>query len=428
MNTPLNTQKITYALIVMDIPTSDAISFSRSFIQKHPRVVKKIQQNEIYDAMYISLWEKGRVYSSYGNILSVDNPCIVKQGSKVWLCVSNNDKNRKNQINVSTYAPDTDNGTPPDGYKWRLLFTSDISNKGKYTRIPSHVGLIDAIVNNDSSFCTKETNGISGKCSLYSNTGTMGVFIGSFSTDCSTCNTLYKSLINTDISVKFLINEDNSNITLISNKEKLENIIKTSPTVRTNFDLKTYAEHALTSGLSAGSIISANIDSSVLYTDMPTNLTISIIGDGIGAGAAVEFVYTNVVGSTGTISGIKLTENGSGYGSNIKANITGIGGITASSLSDAISFVVPSSTNNISPMSSLFDFRSSFPGQVITLITTTIDPKTESINCNAYALLKNQINDDLPDDITGVKFFTPGDAFASTALNQHYTFNFIIPG
>ena len=79
-------------------------------------------------------------------------------------------------------------------------------------------------------------------------------------------------------------------------------------------------------------------------------------------------------------------------------------------------------------MSSIFDFRSSFPGQVITLITTTIDPKAESINCNAYALLKNQINDDLPDDITGVKFFTPGDAFASNALNQYYTFSFIIPG
>ena len=37
-------------------------------------------------------------------------------------------------------------------------------------------------------------------------------------------------------------------------------------------------------------------------------------------------------------------------------------------------------------------------------------------------------DDDLPDDITGVKFFTPGDAFASTALTQYYTFNFIIPG
>ena len=215
---------------------------------------------------------------------------------------------------------------------------------------------------------------------------------------------------------------------MTSNKEKLENIIKTSPTVRTNFNLKTHVEHALTSGLSAGSIISANIDSSVLYTDMPTNLTIGIVGDGIGAGAAVEFIYTNVVGSTGTISGIKLTENGSGYKSDIKANITGIGGITASSLSYGISFVVPSSTNPISPMSSIFDFRSSFPGQVITLITTSIDPKAESINCNAYALLKNQINDDLPDDITGVKFFTPGDAFASNALNQYYTFSFIIPG
>ena len=426
MNTPLNTSKIGYALIVMDIPPSGNTSFSKAFIEKHPRFIKKIQQNEMYDAMYISQWEKGGVYSSYGNILSSDNPCIVKYGENVWLCESNNDKNRKDQINVSTYAPDE--GILLDGYKWKRLFKLDISDKGKYTRIQSHIGLIDAIINNDSSFCTKETNGISGKCSLYSNTSTTGVFIGSFSTDCSTCNTLYKSLRNTDISVKFLINEDNSNITLTSNKEKLENIIKTSPTVRTNFNLKTHAEHALTSGLSAGSIISANIDSSVLYTDMPTNLTIGIVGDGIGAGAAVEFIYTNVVGSTGTISGIKLTENGSGYKSDIKANITGIGGITASSLSDGISFVVPSSTNPISPMSSIFDFRSSFPGQVITLITTSIDPKAESINCNAYALLKNQINDDLPDDITGVKFFTPGDAFASNALNQYYTFSFIIPG
>ena len=50
----------------------------------------------------------------------------MKYDENVWLCVSNNIKNLKNQINVSTYAPDK--GILLDGYEWRLLFKSDIYN------------------------------------------------------------------------------------------------------------------------------------------------------------------------------------------------------------------------------------------------------------------------------------------------------------
>lgn len=421
----MNSKKITYSLMVMDLPyyMSSSTTFPSSFIKKHPRVIKQIKDNEIHDAMYIKTWSKGSVYSSYGNIISTNNPCIVKYANIVWLCVSNNLKNIKNQINTSNYSPT--NGISLDGYEWISLFKIDNSDKGKYTKIPSYNGIIDVIKNTNSSFCTNDTNGINGMCSLYLNTGTTGTFIGSFSTDCSVCTTLSKSLTNTDISINFLKKLDTSNISLITNKEKLENIIKKSPVARTNFSLNSHT-NTLSSGLSAGCIISANIDSSVLYTNMPLGLTIDIQGDGIGSGAVLEFVYSNIIGSTGTISGIVIKNRGEGYQSNIFANIIGIGENISSSLSNAISLTVPLSTTDISPMSSIFDIRSSFPEEVITLVSTTINPKASSINCNAYALLKNQIDDNLPSDITGIKFFTPGDEFTSNATDQQYIFNFII--
>ena len=83
----------------------------------------------------------------------------------------------------------------------------------------------------------------------------------------------------------------------------------------------------------------------------------------------------------------------------------------------------------ISEISSIFNLKSSFPTEVVTLISGTLNPKLESINCNAYTLLLNQIDNNLPPNITGVKFFDPDTVNASSSddSNINLKFNFIRP-
>ena len=152
---------------------------------------------------------------------------------------------------------------------------------------------------------------------------------------------------------------------------------------------------------------------------------VNIVGS--GSGAVVELVYSNIVGSTGDISGIKITNGGARYDSNTTTTITGLAGTTGQNLANAISLIIPSKVSNISDISSIFDLKSSFPTEVVTLISGTLNPKLESINFNAYTLLLNQIDNNLPPNITGVKFFTPDTVNASPITDLQYKFNFLRP-
>ena len=415
MKTPITK----YTLLAMDLPPwySSSSSFPSSEIVKHPRVIKEL--TDVNEAMLIYDWSKGTVYSSFGNQLAEGSKSIVKYNGYVYVCSSNNIKNLKNQSNASNYPPSS--GILEDGYQWVKVFEIDISNTGNYIKTPSYDKILDVIKTNEDSFCSAETDGKIGDCSLYLSNGSVGKLIGSIETDCVLCNKIANALSGDTISAKFSIVPDISDIPIITNKEKLNSILDTYVS-KTDFSVSTYKNN-LNSGFSAGCIFSVNIDPAYLYTGVPTNLVVNIVGSGLGA--TVELVYSNIVGSTGDISGIKITNRGTGYQSNTTATITGLDGTTGQNLAAAISLIIPSEVSNISDISSIFDLKSSFPTEVITLISGELNPKLESITCNAYTLLINQIDNNLPPNITGVKFFTPDIVNASPLFDQKYKFNFI---
>ena len=415
MKTPITK----YTLLAMDLPPwySSSSSFPSSEIVKHPRVIKEL--TDVNEAILIYDWSKGTVYSSFGNQLAEGSKSIVKYNGYVYVCSSNNIKNLKNQSNASNYPPSS--GILEDGYQWVKIFQIDVSNTGNYIKIPSYDKILDVIKTNEDSFCSAETDGKIGDCSLYLSNGSVGKLIGSIETDCVLCNKIANALSGDTISAKFSIVPDISDIPIITNKEKLNNILDTYVS-KTDFSVSTYKNN-LNSGFSAGCIFSVNIDPDYLYTGVPTNLVVNIVGSGLGA--TVELVYSNIVGSTGDISGIKITNRGTGYQSNTTATITGLDGTTGQNLAAAISLIIPSEVSNISDISSIFDLKSSFPTEVVTLISGELNPKLESITCNAYTLLINQIDNNLPPNITGVKFFTPDIVNASPLFDQKYKFNFI---
>lgn len=415
MKTPITK----YTLLAMDLPSwySSSSSFPSSEIVKYPRVIKEL--TDINEAILIYDWSKGTVYSSFGNQLAEGSKSIVKYNGDVYVCSSNNIENLKNQSNASNYPPSS--GILEDGYQWVKIFQIDVSNTGNYIKIPSYDKILDVIKTNEDSFCSAETDGKIGDCSLYLSNGSVGKLIGSIETDCVLCNKISKALSGDTISAKFSIVPDISDIPIITNKEKLNNILNTYVST-TDFSVSTYKNN-LNSGFSAGCIFSVNIDPDYLYTGVSTNLVVNIVGSGLGA--TVELVYSNIVGSTGDISGIKITNRGTGYQSNTTATITGLAGTTGQNLANAISLIIPSEVSNISDISSIFDLKSSFPTEVVTHISGELNPKLESITCNAYTLLINQIDNNLPPNITGVKFFTPDTVNASPLLDQKYKFNFI---
>lgn len=414
-----------YSFLAMELPESlsSSTSLSSSIIEKYPYVINAIPLSEIYDAMSIVTWSKGTVYSSYGNILSASNPSIVKYGDTVWLCISNNLKNIKDQSNSSNYIPSA--GRLTDGYEWLRLFDLDNTNRGLYTKVPSHTGIVEALKVNEDNFCTDGTKGITGNCLLYLTDGITATFLAGISADCVACNTLSNSLINGDVKVSFSLDFDSSDVTLLTSKEKLANVIASdagSREAKLNFNISSYND-SLSRGISAGCIIGVNIDSAYLYTGVNTGLTIGISGGSGnigGTGADVKFMFTSVVGNTGNISGITLNARGEDYGTQIIATVVGLGGASGTNLSNAISLIVPSSFTDISITSSIFDLRSSFSTDVITLINATFNPTVEGIDCNAYALLVNHTSTTLPSNVTGIKHFTPSAGSVSEYLRVNF--------
>ena len=413
MKTPIPT------LLAMELPSwySSRSSFSASEIVLFPRVMKEL--TDVNEAMLIGDWVKGTVYSSFGNQLSEGSTSIVKHDGYVYVCSSNNENNLKNQSNASNYPPSS--GILEDGYQWVKIFQISPDNTGNYIKIPSYDKILDVIKTNEDSFCSAETDGKIGDCSLYLSNGSVGKLIGSIETDCILCTKISKALSGDTISAKFYIVPDISDIPIISNKEKLNNILDTYVST-TDFSVSAYKNN-LNSGFSAGCIFSVNIDPAYLYIGVPTNLVVNIVGS--GSGATVELIYSNIVGSTGDLSGIKITNRGTRYQSNTTVTITGLAGTSGEDLAAAISPIIPSEVSNISDISSIFDLKSSFPTEVVTLISGELNPKLESINCNAYTLLLNQIDNNLPPNITGVRFFDPNTVNASSIDDQKYKFNFI---
>ena len=417
MKTPITT----YTLLAMELPSwySSRSSFSAFEVGQYPRVIKPL--TDVNEAILIYDWSKGTVYPSFGNQLSESNKSLVKYNGYVYVCASNNINNLKNQSNASNYPPSF--GILEDGYQWVNIFQIDVSNTGNYIKIPSYTKILDVIKTNQDSFCSAETDGKIGNCSLYLSNGSVGKLIGSIETDCVLCNKIAKALSGDTVSAKFSIVPDISDIPIISNKEKLNNILDTYVST-TDFSVSAYKNN-LNSGFSAGCIFSVNIDPDYLLTGVPTNLVVNIVGS--GSGAVIELVYSNIVGSTGDISGIEIINRGSDYQSDTTVTITGLAGTTGQNLANSISLIIPSDTSNISNISSIFNLKSSFPTEVVTLISGELNPKQESIACNAYTLLLNQIDNNLPPNITNVKFFDPSTVNASIIVDQKYKFNFLRP-
>ena len=395
-----------YSLLAMklDGTLASVSSLSSGEITKYPYVIKAI--TDVDKAMLIGTWSPGIVYSSYGNSLS-SNPSIIQYDDSVYVCISNNLKNLKDQSNSSHYSP-VNNTTLPDGYQWLNIFDKLSNDNGSYTKIPSYDKMIAKINSDETSFCTS-ANGVTGTCSLYQVSGSTGSLIAGFTASCSVCTSLAQALADNTFFVQFSGTSGAAEVSVETIEQKLTKILTKPSVFRTDFSLSSYASN-LTAGLSAGCILSAFIESEGLFTGVSEGLTIGVTGDGAsgGTGANISFIYSGVVGNTGNITGITLTNRGAGYGSDVTATVVGMPGASGTALAAAISLIVPANGHTISTgISSIFDLESSFSADVVTRIKTNINPKAEGISFNAYALLTNVTDNKLPANVTGVKHIDP---------------------
>ena len=305
-------------------------------------IVTSIPKNNISFAIPRVNWVMGAQFDSY---TEEDNSgSYALYNDNVYLCLSNNAKNVKNVINSSNYAPTHASGKvkKPDGYTWEFLYklTSSVTTLSNVNFIPapSSYGLKALLVNQEIDVIDC-SGGSTGTCALYltQNGGTYASLIYSGLTGCSECSTIAEETTKTDLLwTRFYEPSESvpSSISLFNYTASLENAIASGKiNSKLNFEAKTY-ENAKLSGISAGAILSANINlaaiSALEVTDgvsadtylkiLSSENAISLTGgtgSSGGTGASVVFITSVVDAYYDKIIGINLTAGGSDYTSEL---------------------------------------------------------------------------------------------------------------
>jgi hypothetical protein len=283
-------------------------------------------------------WSSGNVYNYWTSKTSNTNPFYAwnKVNGIVYLCISNNDLNRKDLslTSASTYIPNHSSGIQryADGYSWLALYkiTADLLRFVTTTWIP--VISFDDYRDNDNSRYTKSvrfcSNNLSqtGNCGIYfKKTSQIPSGVSTFTT--YNAGDLYVSLTNPTCGQCFHLYENSEDFTsyfttstlpsTIQIKDKFDEIESLIQTNRLSRSSPYYSLYTMTSnGLQDGAIVSAFIDLSSFNQD---NLVVSqanpeiTISSSSGSGASLRFkTYVNFDGEN-IIEGVELVSNGQNY-------------------------------------------------------------------------------------------------------------------
>lgn len=277
-------------------------------------------------------WIKGTSYIPYSLQNETDiSRSYILYNNKVYLCLNNNDNNLKDIINSSNYPPTHSSGILkyPDGYSWLFLYkiTANVENMINSSTIPapSTYGLKQLVINRetDDIECGL-TGGITGNCAIYltDSSKTSASLIYQSGLSCSVCLNMAEETTKTDLltTIFYPIGiTASSSIEIKSPKNLLEQQIqlkKIDPSL--NFEANCY-ESSKISGLTGGSILSAQFNMQSVYNENPDYL---IMGNTLGnititqsgaTGALVEFIKIPVSPTTYQIIGIRVISPGEGY-------------------------------------------------------------------------------------------------------------------
>jgi hypothetical protein len=399
-------------------------------INQYPHKIFPI--TEIYTAMNIPTWERGTVYSSFGNSLGNSHSSIVKWTNYVWICLSNNEQNILNQYNPSTIPPSSTKNE--DGYQWILAFEIDRGKKSEtWTRIPSFDELEKIIDTDLENFCGNTTEGITGYCLIYkqNDSGITGSLINNGSTyletTCIDCQNLSK-ILNTGTGYHTIFSDstpETNSISLNNRTEKFNSIINDWKYTN-NFEIKS-ATIAKNSGLVEGAILGAFINSSILGFQISTSTSIEVSSD-TGSGADVRFTLGNISGNTGEITGIQIINRGNNYSNILSPVITSVG-LTAgeiSQLESAITLVCSyNEGQSIDGINNLFNLTQQFSDQVKLMNYNLLAHNPEGITFNYYSLITNSINGSLPIQISNIQPIPYSDFNQSESSKVSYSIQFI---
>jgi len=407
--------------------TSDLTS---SQISQYPY---KIFTPKVELGMQIPEWQRGTVYSSFGNSLGSSIVSVVKRANEVWICLSNNEQNLLNQYNPSTIPPS--HTKTEDGYSWVLAFELDSRRRSStYTRIPSFEALETIIDSDLKNFCGNSTEGTTGYCLIYkqNNSGTTGSLINDGSaylqTSCENCQNL-SNLLNTSTGYYTVFSEsipENNSVSL-NNRTVKFNLLLNDWKYANDFEVSS-AKIAKNS-LAEGAILGAFIDSSLLGFQLPLSTTIGV-SSASGSSADIKFILGNISGNTGEITGIEISNRGSNY-SNILSPVITSPGLTAGQISQLESGISLVCSNNekqsVDGINNLFNFPEQFAGSVKLINYDLLAYNTEGITFNYYALITNSVDGSLPTQISGIQPIPYSDFNQSESSKVSLSIQFIRP-
>lgn len=375
-----------------------------------------IPRNQISFAIPANPWIKGKQFDSYTESNNEGSYC--NYNDKVYLCLSNNSNNVKNITNSSNYAPTHTTGTITklDGYDWMHLYniTSTVAtlSNTNFIPAPSTYGLKLLINNQESDIITCPV-GNTGTCAQYLSLtgGTLASLIytnGPTGGSCDHCVQIAEETTKTD-GLWTIFYEPGvivpSTISLFNYTESLERAIANGKiNAKLNFEANTYMG-AIASGISAGALLSANINiaaisaaevadgvSAGIYFRVSSaeNSMIILNGTGgTGSGATAQFI--TVAGTTySTIIGVRLVSGGGNYTPELVT--VSLPGISSSSkraaLEDNIGFVGTPPSLIFTKINTIFDTASQNSigeDRVVNIINAKPDAFTTA---NYYGIVK----------------------------------------
>ena len=284
-------------------------------------------------------WSKGLNYTPWSKNNSSNSYTFYN--NRVYLCLSNNEKNISNIPNSSTIPPTHTSGKVKygDGYVWLYLYSisANVENMVNTNTIPapSFYGLKQLIINRETDdIDCGITAGLTGICAIYltddSKTNANLIYYSGVS--CESCKNTAEETTKTDLLTTIFYSKGittSNSISIKTPQDSLEYYISTGKiNPKLNFEARSYTE-AKSSGISAGAILSASINlgyisgiSSTYLNLSDTELPITITGDGYGG--SMSFITVNNAGSN-QITGINLISGGRDYISdNVELLLNGI--------------------------------------------------------------------------------------------------------
>ena len=297
----------------------------------------KVGQNSLIPVVPNKKWTEKKPYKPWSSNSQNNGNYYVynEENNYVYLCISDNEKNRKDYQgnNVSNIRPSHTTGTQTysDGYVWKVLYkiTPSLEKFVTSTWIP--VVSFDtfdstpqtSLNSQANSFCGGDTS-ISGNCSFYAK---KGIVNASDSSECS-ANSLNFSINQIKCSICYDLSIDNERYYVVFSEDtpsstypgidkytEVENNININEISPSSPYYYLYDINA-NDNLSEGSVVSCSLDLSS-FTQSQLQLSVSnpefIITSGSGNGARIQLTTIITNSDSIVIDGIKIIDPGSGY-------------------------------------------------------------------------------------------------------------------